>query len=76
MNRRDKIRRRLCETLPLERQLSQLTQRELAERIGCTTKFVSMVEQGRAIPSLETLSRWAEALEMDQCTIYRLISVN
>ncbi|EWY37268.1 DNA-binding protein [Skermanella stibiiresistens SB22] len=40
------------------------TQEEMAGRIGMATQSLSNVERGQALPSLETLARIAEVLEM------------
>jgi putative transcriptional regulator len=41
----------------------EMTQAELAERIGVTRQTVIAVEQGRSSPSLETAFRIARVLE-------------
>lgn len=39
----------------------QMTQQELAERIGCTRQTVIMLEQGRYVPSLALALKIAQA---------------
>ena len=39
----------------------QMTQQQLAERIGCTRQTVIMLEQGRYVPSLALALRIAHA---------------
>ena len=39
----------------------QMTQQQLAERIGCTRQTVIMLEQGRYVPSLALALRIARA---------------
>jgi putative transcriptional regulator len=39
----------------------EMTQQELAERIGCTRQTVIMLEQGRYVPSLALALRIAQA---------------
>ena len=38
----------------------EMTQQELAERIGCTRQTVIMLEQGRYVPSLALALRMAQ----------------
>ncbi len=42
-----------------------LPQAALAERVGCSTEFVSRMERGKALPSLTTLMRLCDVL---RCT--------
>lgn len=44
------------------RQKENLTQEELADRVGVSTSFVGMLEVGTRIPSMEMLFRVAYAL--------------
>jgi transcriptional regulator with XRE-family HTH domain len=44
------------------RQARRLTQEQVAERAGLSTKFVGEVERGRANPALTTLASIADAL--------------
>jgi DNA-binding XRE family transcriptional regulator len=45
------------------RRAQGLTQAALAQRAGLSTGYVSLIEQGRANPRLETVSALADALE-------------
>ena len=47
----------------LARTERNLSQTELAKRIGATQKRISHYETGESIPSLETLLKMAETLE-------------
>src|SRR4029077_16539664 len=40
------------------------SQREIAERIGVPKDYVALVERGQTVPSLETLERFAKALDV------------
>ena len=46
-----------------------LSQGDIERRTGLLRCYVSRVENGHTIPNLETLQRWANALEVD---IYQL----
>jgi len=58
-------------TIPTGRLLRQareqagITQRELAERLGCTQPAISQAEAGGASLSIATLQRFADALGCD-----------
>lgn len=41
-----------------------ISQRELAQAIGCTAPYISAIEQGEKIPSLETFVAMATALKV------------
>jgi transcriptional regulator with XRE-family HTH domain len=41
-----------------------LTQEELAERVGISRAYMGFVEQGRNVPTLETLEKIARALKV------------
>jgi transcriptional regulator with XRE-family HTH domain len=47
------------------RERAGLSQRELAERLGCTQPAISQAEAGGASLSVATLQRFAAALECD-----------
>jgi len=46
------------------REAKQLTQEDIAERTGFSQACVSRVEKGDAIPSIETVEKWARALQV------------
>ena len=54
----------LFEILTEARIQSGLTQRELADRTGMTQGDISRIEHGQANPSLRTLQRLAEGMDM------------
>ncbi len=51
--------------LKARRKELHLTQKQLAERMGVSFQFVSQTENGERIPSITTLNKFCEALEMD-----------
>lgn len=52
-----KVRRRMEEL--------ELTQKQLAQLMGCTQQHISVILAGRANLTLETISKFEKALEMD-----------
>ena len=42
----------------------RVKQGELAERVGVTQNFISLVESGKRIPSVEVLARIADAMQV------------
>jgi transcriptional regulator with XRE-family HTH domain len=61
-NFRERIRRR--------RQELGLTQRAVAERMGVTPAFVTQAELGMNIPRLDTVERFAQALNCSSLELY------
>ncbi len=51
-----------------------VTQERLAELIGRSVNFVSMMEKGEAAPSFETLERLAEVLNVEVMEFFRFDS--
>ena len=47
------------------RQAQGLSQREIEERSGLLRDYVSKIENGHAIPTLQVLERWAKALGVE-----------
>jgi ribosome-binding protein aMBF1 (putative translation factor) len=56
---------RLAMEIHAHRQKRGLSQRELAERVGTTQSAIARLEAGNVSPSLPTLDRVAEALEVE-----------
>jgi len=50
----------------------EMTQQELADRIGCTRQTVIMLEQGRYVPSLALALRIAQVFDMPVEEIFTL----
>ena len=52
------------------RKLKRLTIEELGEKAGIGYKFLSEVERGKANPSLDTLTKIADALEIEVSALF------
>src|SRR6516165_3898126 len=53
------------------RKARHLSQRQLASRMQVPRTYISKIENGKAIPTLGSLERLAEALEVDVCQLVR-----
>jgi transcriptional regulator with XRE-family HTH domain len=53
------------------RETVKLTQAQLAEASGLSDNFIGLVERGRAIPSVKSLSKIAEALGVSLAELFR-----
>ncbi len=62
---------RIAENIAARRAELNLTQEELAEKVGVTQAFISLVEKGFKTPSVEVTKRLADALDT---TIDELVS--
>ena len=49
----------------------QMTRSELAESIGCNKSQISHVLNGRQIPTLIAVERWAKALDVNAIELLR-----
>lgn len=54
----------LGKRLASARKSRNMTQEVLAEKTGLTNNFISNIETGRSIPSLETISKLCNALDI------------
>ena len=54
----------LGKRLAAQRKLCRLTQERLAEKTDLANNYISNIETGRSIPSLETLCKLCEALDV------------
>ena len=54
----------LAAILTDRRKSLKLTQHEVGQRVGVTKNMVNMVENGSARPSLDTLIKWVDALDL------------
>ena len=52
---------------------SEMTQQELADRIGCTRQTIIMLEQGRYAPSLALALRIARVFQTSVDDIFKLM---
>lgn len=53
------------------RKARHLSQRQLAGRMQVPRTYISKIENGKAIPTLGSLERLANALEVDMCQLVR-----
>lgn len=53
------------EQIKFLRTKKKITQKELADKMGVTASWVGMYESGRRKPKIETIARFANALEVD-----------
>lgn len=53
------------------RRARHLSQRQLAGRMQVPRTYISKIENGKAIPTLGSLERLADALEIDVCQLVR-----
>ena len=53
------------------RRARHLSQRQLAGRMQVPRTYISKIENGKAIPTLGSLERLANALEVDMCHLVR-----
>jgi|SRR5271169_6438952 len=52
------------------REQKNLSQREVGQRSGLLRAYLSRVENGHTIPSIETLEKWAKALEVPMYQLF------
>jgi transcriptional regulator with XRE-family HTH domain len=53
------------------RHVRNLSQRQLAARMGVPRTYISKIENGKAMPTLSSLDRLAKALKVDMATLLR-----
>jgi transcriptional regulator with XRE-family HTH domain len=53
------------------RHVRNLSQRQLATRMGVPRTYISKIENGKAVPTLSSLDRLARALQVDISTLLR-----
>ena len=53
------------ETIKLRRVEQKLTQQELSDKSGVSQQLISKIENGKAQPSLRTITKLAEVLKLD-----------
>lgn len=59
----------LAKNLRKERQAQELTQEELADRAGMSSRYVGSIERGAVSATVSVLGRLAEALHVDPCRL-------
>ena len=63
------LKRALAQNLRKERQAQELTQEELADRAGMSSRYVGSIERGSVSATVSVLGRLAEALQVDPCRL-------
>ena len=64
------VRGRLGARLKEWRRVRRLTQEQLAERAGLSYKFIGEIERGRGNPTIDTLFKLSQALELDVADLF------
>jgi transcriptional regulator with XRE-family HTH domain len=59
------LQRKLGRRIAILRKTRKLTQEQLAEAVGCSVEFISLVERGVNGPSVAGLERFAKILKVD-----------
>lgn len=59
-----KLGRRIGERVRARRRAASISQAALAERVGVSPNYVGLVERGAKVPTIETLFRFAKALDV------------
>jgi transcriptional regulator with XRE-family HTH domain len=59
------LQRKLGKRIADLRRVKKLTQEQLAEAVGCSVEFISLVERGVNAPSVAGLERFAKVLNVD-----------
>jgi len=64
MRKNAKLTKTICKRIRKYRHDAELTQEDLAEKVGVSRVYIGYVEQGRNTPSLEILEKIAKALKV------------
>jgi len=64
MNEKE-ILAKIVENIRIERLRKKLTQEKLAEEVGITQKYVNLIENGKANPSIIIVVKICNALKID-----------
>ena len=59
-----KLTKTICKRIKSFRKEMDMTQEDLAEKVGVSRVYIGYVEQGRNTPSLEILEKIAKALKV------------
>ncbi len=59
------LQRKLGQRIASLRKARKLTQEQLAEAIGCSVEFISLVERGVNAPSVAGLAKFAKILKTE-----------
>jgi transcriptional regulator with XRE-family HTH domain len=59
------LQRKLGKRIASLRRAKKLTQEQLAEAVGCSVEFISLVERGVNAPSVAGLEKFSKALRVE-----------
>jgi transcriptional regulator with XRE-family HTH domain len=59
------LQKKLGQRIAALRKARKLTQEQLAEAIGCSVEFISLVERGVNAPSVAGLEKFAKVLKVE-----------
>ncbi len=59
------LQRKLGKRIADLRRAKKLTQEQLAEAVGCSVEFISLVERGVNAPSVAGLAKFSEVLRVE-----------
>jgi transcriptional regulator with XRE-family HTH domain len=65
------LQKRFGKRLRYLRRFRDHTQEQLAEQIGRSVNFVSLLEKGNTTPSFDTLEKLAQALNVEVMELFR-----
>lgn len=65
-----KVQKRLAENIKFYRKQKRMTQEELAEKAGTATNYIGTIEIGKKFPSPQMIVRIANALEVDELSLF------
>jgi transcriptional regulator with XRE-family HTH domain len=64
------LQKRLGQRIAALRKTRQLTQTELAKKVGCSVEFISLVERGVNAPSVAGLEKFARVLKVGVADLF------
>jgi transcriptional regulator with XRE-family HTH domain len=64
------LQRKLGRRIAALRKVRKLTQEQLAEALGCSVEFVSLVERGVNAPSVAGLEKFAKVLKVEVMELF------
>ncbi len=59
------LQKKLGQRIASLRKVRKLTQEQLAEAIGCSVEFISLIERGVNAPSVSGLEKFAKILKVE-----------
>ncbi len=70
----DDLKKQFGRRLHVLRRSRDITQEHLAENIGRSVNFISLIENGQAAPSLKTIESIAKALRVEVAELFQFDS--